>query len=788
MLVYLLETEEEGKMQSRSFIKLSMGLILIIWMLSLIACTKGEIAEETVDIEMTQYKNLVDKDDQVQVESEDMEDPNEPGGGTELEKVQMPEGLAEGQIINSDFESENHFWQARIGTETVELVEGGHGGAYALKASGRSENYEGLAYNISGLLEEGSTYLISAWIYNDGSESEELAMTIQSGSGDEASYIRQAGAVMEPGVWNYLEAQYTSLGMGTESDLFLYFESVNKPVDFRLDDVSMVNEEAVRVERSIEDLPSLYKAYEEYFSLGVALPADLFADTQMQELAKKHFNSITAENAMKPEGMLNNQLRGVVIPSVGDKYVDFADSLDVGLRGHTLIWHSQTPDWFFRTDYEDDGEYLGREEMLKRMEDYIEATAGKYKDTSLYAWDVVNEAVDISETDKLRRSNWYDTVGSDFIEKAFEYARKHTEGSEVKLFYNDYSVVSDKEKRMAIYELLKPLADKGLVDGVGLQAHISIYGPSLDDFRDTIELFGSIGLEVHITELDISVYRNDGESFTEVSDDLLIKQAYRYEELFNLFKDYSHIVGNVTIWGLTDDRSWLNYFPIDRTNWPLLFNMDYTAKLAFHGLLGKEELPPLPEEKPLTEPKITKAVYGTPVIDGVFEGGWNSAEHIEVNQYIQNEIGAKAKAYAMWDESHLYVFIRVSDDNLQGVNENPWEQDSVEVFIDENLGRTSTYEADDVQYRINYKNEVTINGGPDKNGILSKVVLTDFGYDVELAIPFYDGSKVKGQSIGFDIQINDDQGSGQRDSVVIWNDLTGMGWQSTLGLGTLILE
>jgi endo-1,4-beta-xylanase len=722
-------------------------------------------------------------------------------------------------------------------------------------------------------------------------------------------------------------------------------------------------EEPLRIQ---EDLPSLFKEYESDFKIGVAVPMAFLSDDSVKALMLKHFNSFTAENSMKPEFMLNSGNKEEVSFLTSDLYVFYAEESGMGLRGHTLVWHDQTPSWFFRENYADDGAFVTREVMLERLDGYIGDIFDRYKDSNIYAWDVVNEAIDISTEDNMRDSIWYQFVGPDFIEKAFEIARKHSEGTNLKLFYNDYNVIADPVKRMAIFELVKGLKEKGLIDGVGLQAHINVDSPTVSDFEETIELFASIGLEVNITELDISLYTTSVNKLDGELDELLIKQAYLYKDLFDLFRKHSDVVTSVTLWGMTDDVSWLNDYPVPRTNWPLLFDKDYQAKVAFYALVDPDSLPiytktigaengtldtnnpddlfsfltpsvlkkgalafaktytawddsyfylktqvmdteildtdgvvfqldmnnskstsieaddrnitvlsngivhyqdailvstgtqdgfelydtddgilmvkatkddegynivvGLPIENyslglgdsigfdyvvydgdsvlhwhdtysdemalPSNYSKLelvaakmaTSAKPGTPVIDGQIDSIWNSANEIDINTYTANTSGATAVTKTLWDSNFLYVLTVVTDDNLQAVSAFPYEQDSVEIFIDENMERSTSYGEEDVQYRINFENMVTVNGGPSDAVYMSATTTTGTGYIVEIAIPYNDGEKVSGQAIGFDIQVNDDQGSGARDSMTNWCDLSGNGWKNTSKFGTLILE
>lgn len=338
----------------------------------------------------------------------------------------------------------------------------------------------------------------------------------------------------------------------------------------------------------ITDYPSLKDAYAPFFPIGCALSDKVTSSYEYAELAKQQFNSMTAENSMKPENGMDAS-RGRNLP---DKYVDhiptkfnaafkrpleFAKENGIPVRGHTLLWHNQTPEGIFYVNYDKDtGELCDRELMLKRLENYIkdvmEWTNENYPGL-IYAWDVVNEAID--DAGGIRKSLWYQTIGEDYIEKAFEYARKYApEGT--KLFYNDYNTYQQR-KRSDIIKALKPVVEAGNIDGVGMQSHVGTYvTPS--SFADTIKMFhDELGLEVQITELDVECGNGD---------DWEDKQAEYMGKLMKAVLDLKAEgvpITSFTIWGLTDDMSW------KKDNKPLLFNSDLSRKKIFDAMIQAAE-------------------------------------------------------------------------------------------------------------------------------------------------------------------------------------------------------
>ncbi len=321
-------------------------------------------------------------------------------------------------------------------------------------------------------------------------------------------------------------------------------------------------------------IPSLAKTYEGYFPIGAAI--NIQSIEEEGEILKYHYNSITLENHMKFEN-LQSKL-GEFTFQKADQMVEFAKKHKMMVRGHTLVWHNQTPDWVF---IEKKGNFVSRDTLLKTMKNHITQVMEHYKDT-IHHWDVVNEAIADEEKIFLRESKWLDIIGEDFIEKAFEMA--HDVDPNALLFYNDYNE-SDPIKREKIYRLVKKLVDKNVpIHGVGMQAHWNIHGPGLADIRTAIERYASLGLTIHITEMDVSCFQF-GDQRTDLlnqTDEMMSLQAERYHKMFSLFREYRDVISNVTFWGVTDYYTWLNNFPVKgRKNWPLLFDKNQQPKSSF---------------------------------------------------------------------------------------------------------------------------------------------------------------------------------------------------------------
>lgn len=325
--------------------------------------------------------------------------------------------------------------------------------------------------------------------------------------------------------------------------------------------------------------------YHKLFPMGVAVaPRDLSGASAA--FIRKNYISITPENAMKM-GPIHPQENHYFWKDA-DSIVSFAQNNNLKVRGHALVWHEQTPQWLFK---DEKGNEVTKELLLQRMRDHIFTVVKRYKG-KIYAWDVVNEAIDDDSTKFLRNSLWYKICGDDFIVKAFEYAREAD--PQAKLFYNDYNAVRP-EKRERIYRLLKKLVDaKVPIDGVGIQGHWSIFEPSEAELRKAIEQYSSLGLKVQITELDMSIYpwekerraKRPGESDV-LTPELEQKQVEQYSKVFKIFREYSKSLTGVTFWNLSDQYSWLDTYPVPgRKNYPLLFDSDLKPKKAYWGVVN----------------------------------------------------------------------------------------------------------------------------------------------------------------------------------------------------------
>jgi endo-1,4-beta-xylanase len=388
-------------------------------------------------------------------------------------------------------------------------------------------------------------------------------------------------------------------------------EDHSVPIDFT-DIISRSNFDLTRALSG----PRMQDAFSDYFSLGVAINGYSISNAsinshEMAAITAYHFNSVSYSNLMKPENLLDapasrrnaqaGDEAGVAI-RFDDAIpgLEFASANGLGMRGHVLVWHTQTPDWFFREGFSSGGDLVDREIMIARLESYIrqvlEFTNENYPGV-IYAWDVVNEAVTTArgqfdnstgwhtrshwgDTDNQRENMWYSTIGPEYVELAFTFARQYAEPG-VMLYYNDYNTFQN-DKTQAIVALLTELVEKDLVDGMGMQSAFGLGWPSSlrsgsNSVRQALAAYSALGVEIQMTELTVRVG----------SPDYFEEQAERYREFFDVVLEMHQANGgpanitNVTFFGLMDNYHLYNNF--EQYYW--LFDYMLQPKPAFFAVM-----------------------------------------------------------------------------------------------------------------------------------------------------------------------------------------------------------
>ena len=329
----------------------------------------------------------------------------------------------------------------------------------------------------------------------------------------------------------------------------------------------------------------LKDAYKDYFSIGVAVNMRNISNPEQIAIIKKDFNSITAENDMKPQP--TEPAYGQFNWENADKIANFCRSNGIKLRGHCLMWHAQIGEWMYK---DEKGDLVSKEKLFQNMKHHITAIVERYKDV-IYAWDVVNEAISDGgwqggrrgmgeHPSPYRNSPLYQIAGDEFIKKAFIYSREADPN--VLLFYNDYNA-ADPGKRDRIYNMVKSMKEEGVpIDGIGMQGHYNVYGPSMEDVDTALTKYSTIVKHIHITELDIRAnqemggqlnFSRDGGNISQVVKTL---QEDQYARLFKVLRKHKDVVDNVTFWNLSDRDSWLG-----ARNYPLPYDENYKAKRVY---------------------------------------------------------------------------------------------------------------------------------------------------------------------------------------------------------------
>lgn len=329
------------------------------------------------------------------------------------------------------------------------------------------------------------------------------------------------------------------------------------------------------------------------FVIGVGL-SDQIANRPMDwPLLLSQFNSATPENCLKPDPV--QRVEGQFRYTQADTFVSFAYSNHLQVVGHCLVWakDDRTPPWFFQ----DGTNTASPELLLARMKTHIETVAGRYRGR-IAMWDVVNEALD-DGTNYLRSSGWSRACGEEFVVKAFEFA--HAADPQALLIYNDYNNELP-EKRAKLIRLARALLKRQApLHAIGLQGHYEIDRIPLADLEATLLAMRELGLKVVVSELDIDViprgrwwqdggkYRGEMSKINPYAEgcppEILRRQAEQYGQLFRLFRKYSDVIARISFWNLHDGQSWLNYFPWQRVNHPLLFDRAGRPKPAFDAVL-----------------------------------------------------------------------------------------------------------------------------------------------------------------------------------------------------------
>jgi endo-1,4-beta-xylanase len=520
----------------------------------------------------------------------------------ELVPPPVPPNEQDNSGISTNFEDGGlDGWSSRSGSSTLtNTTAEAHTGTHSLLVTGRIGNWDGPQISVSDKMYVGSTYDISVWVMmlpTDGS-SHIINMSLQTTLNGTTSYPGVSGypgiTVPADGNWHQITVNgYTMSSPYNAGAAFLYLQtfpsSGNDLVSFYIDDFQLTYVPPPTIQTNI---PSIYQTLAEFFPVGAAVDMTDLSGPHAQ-LLTMHFNSITSGNDMKWSS---------VEPSLGnfnfgnaDAEVGLAVCHDMKIRGHNLVWATgaQTPSYAFG---DGTNSAANQATVTANIQEHIQNEVQHFG-SQVYAWDVVNEPLDPSQPDCLNHGPFYQVLGKGYIDVALEAARQYAPAG-TKLFINDYSTY-DPNRLACLVQVVKDLRSRGIpLDGVGHETHNNINYPSTKAMVHAIETVHRHfrDLDQQITELDESVYNggdNTSNYGSNIPPSVLAEQGWLYESYFDVFRRLSERdrITGVTFWGLADDDTWLDSFPIARTDYPLPFDMDLQAKPAYWGVVDPTQLP-----------------------------------------------------------------------------------------------------------------------------------------------------------------------------------------------------
>lgn len=575
------------------------------------------------------------------------------------------------ELVHNDFETNYDGWYANADAVSMTAKAGiGHKDSRGMEVSGRTCASDGVSSEKGLYLSGGETNTYRIWVYSETAEQFHVTLACADLDTSQETETKLVTKQVAAGTWTELQASYQAPKNSGEFRLTITTDSTH---DFYFDDVTVTAKKSSNTVSAASAEKGLKDEFANYFRVGNILNGGTVQNSTITASFLKDYNSVECENETKPDATLvqsqcNGTNIGVSLKNAAS-IMDFCVNNHLAMRGHTLVWHSQTPVWFFKENFDANGNWVSSAVMDQRMETYIknmfEAIQTQYPELNLYAYDVANECI---SDDQNRTANyggtrepgenisgqspWVQIYGSNaFVEKAFTYARKYAPES-CQLYYNDYNEYWD-HKRDAIYSMCKSLYEKGLLDGIGMQSHINAdYDgfSGVSAYTTAMKKFLSIGCDVQITELDITM---ENGKYT------LQQQADKYKAIFQAAMDWNKNptsdgrVKAVCIWGPDDANTW-----IKTENTPLLYDTNHQPKLAYTTLTSM-----IPQSEwgdgsnpGTTEQPVEPNEYGW-YFQSTFEGdldGWSGRGDAEVmtsgrTNYVGEEALLVQNRTAAWN-------------------------------------------------------------------------------------------------------------------------------------------
>jgi endo-1,4-beta-xylanase len=661
-------------------------------------------------------------------------------------------GGVETLLYEEDFERYAGGWKPRGGASISVVTGKGHSGDKSLYITNRGKTWHGAILPLT-ILKSGQSYRISVWVMfdDDSAPSQGVNISIQQNVDGQGETYNTIGAERVPkGVWTYIEGEYDVPRSRYEMATALYFEGRYKadentePSDlfsFYVDDITITRLPPAPPPAIEKDIPDLFESFKDDFPLGAALEnGNMLSSGSRDYGLLRHFNVYVYGNSMKQNALQPSE--GRFNWTQGDALVDYAQKNKKLVRGHTLIWHQQVPNWWFQGSGPNG--MATKEQLYARMKNHIQTVVGHYKG-KINTWDVVNEA--LGEDGSLRDSRYYQIVGSyEYIANAFRWA--HEADPDALLCLNDYSIEAPSAKQDGFVKLLDNLLAEGVpVHVAGIQGHISTAWPTVSDMRQAIRRFAALGLKVQITELDISIYADSGEAKKRADREILLAQATKFRALFEMFREEAR-AGNldmVVVWGLSDLDTWLNNYPVPgRTDYPLFFGKDLRAKPAYWGLVDPSRLP--------IQVKRIDATRADKALSGIKDTAWDmvSPRAITDKQGKNNYGWFKV----MWDDKQIYTLLHTDKKDKSG---------KVRFFIEpENL-----------------KQETLAASAYNKEFSLSEAADDGTGLSMLIAMPFNGRIDMR---VGYDLRLEYGK------DIYSWNDYDNSQETASANYGTINLR
>jgi endo-1,4-beta-xylanase len=487
------------------------------------------------------------------------------------------------------------------GLEKLEVVKDiKHSGTSSMRIFNRSLTWHGPIHKLTDNAVAGDVYSVSAWIYfKDGPATGAFTFSVERSFKDaskEHAYQNVTSFQAKKGEWTELKTEYTVGADPTQASIWVYFElpykednqvQPNDKIDFWMDDIKFIKLDPASRPKAELNIPNLIDKWQKSFDIGAAVSrASVDVSSQTAQLLMKHFTVLVAENDQKMETV--QPAEGKFNWEPAETIINFGEMTGMRLRWYPLVMHTQNPPWLFQ-DKNNPSQTASKDLMNQRLKTYIQTIMRRYRGR-IESYDVVSDA--LSDKAGLRTgaegSKWHEILGPEYIDNAFRWAREAD--PKAQLVINDYGLESDSRKRQEMYNLVKGMKQRGVpIDAVGIQMHIDIKSPSVQEIRETIELFASLGVKVMVSQMDVSIYTSAAEAKKPVSDAILLEQAQRYKDIFAMLREQAqkkNLADMVVLWGTTDNTSWKNDYPVQgRADAPLLFDGRLQSKPAFWGLV-----------------------------------------------------------------------------------------------------------------------------------------------------------------------------------------------------------